>query len=320
MCRTSLTVVLALSFIAATASAAPWTPTAPADDASGVVATYSGTTGTPSDEAPDSHGKMTDRSWFNLPAVVDGVRIQSDNDRVVYKPTTALDRNTVVTVGGSSDWAFSIDINQTSTFDPAGWKNRYFSINGGHVVGEHVDVIEMYALPTVENTFQLRTGDGWSSEYVYPGWHTWQVYFDASAGTYQVSVDDTVLLAAANPIDAGASTAIQLIIGQNWDHYGSTWEGDNVYLAEIREPELCEPGDADGDGDVDDDDLSLLLANWGGDVDCTQGEFSGVAPVNDDDLSLLLANWTGSLPAAVPEPTAMAILAAGALILSRRKK
>ena len=51
------------------------------------------------------------------------------------------------------------------------------------------------------------------------------------------------------------------------------------------------PGDADGDGDVD-----------------------------DNDLSLLLANWTGSPAAAVPEPVTMAALAAGALILSRRRK
>ena len=83
----------------------------------------------------------------------------------------------------------------------------------------------------------------------------------------------------------------------------------------------CDPGDADGDGDVDDDDLSLLLANWGSETaGCGQGEFSDAPPVNDDDLSLLLANWTGSPPAAVPEPTAMAILAAGTLILARRSR
>ena len=82
----------------------------------------------------------------------------------------------------------------------------------------------------------------------------------------------------------------------------------------------CSPGDADFDGDVDDDDLSLVLANWGQDTDCAHGEFSGTAPVNDDDLSLLLANWTGPLSAAVPEPATMAILAAGALILSRPRK
>ena len=82
----------------------------------------------------------------------------------------------------------------------------------------------------------------------------------------------------------------------------------------------CNPGDADRDGDVDDDDLSLLLANWGSDVDCTKGEFSGAAPVNDDDLSLLLANWTGSQDAAVPEPaTVMLLVGACALLKLRRK-
>ena len=98
----------------------------------------------------------------------------------------------------------------------------------------------------------------------------------------------------------------------------------NAGLAEVRfnlPGTACDPGDADRDGDVDDDDLSLLLANWGADVDCTKGEFSGVAPVNDDDLSLLLANWTGPLVAAVPEPTTMILisLAAPALLKLRRK-
>jgi len=82
----------------------------------------------------------------------------------------------------------------------------------------------------------------------------------------------------------------------------------------------CNPGDADRDGDVDDDDLSLLLANWGGDVDCTKGEFSGTPPVEDDDLSLLLANWTGSQDAAVPEPAMVGLVALGALAMLRRKR
>ena len=83
----------------------------------------------------------------------------------------------------------------------------------------------------------------------------------------------------------------------------------------------CNPGDADADGDVDDDDLSLLLANWASETaTCAEGEFSNVPPVNDDDLSLLLANWTGSQDAAVPEPATIVILAAGVLVLSRRRK
>ena len=97
----------------------------------------------------------------------------------------------------------------------------------------------------------------------------------------------------------------------------------NIGLSEVRfysgTAIVCDPGDADRDGDVDDDDLSLLLANWGGNVDCTKGEFSGASPVDDDDLSLLLANWTGAV-AAVPEPATMALIALGGVALLRRKR
>ena len=81
------------------------------------------------------------------------------------------------------------------------------------------------------------------------------------------------------------------------------------------------PGDAgDLDGDVDDDDLSLLLAGWGQDTDWGNGEFTGLAPVNDDDLSLLLSNWSPPSSGAVPEPTTVGLLVAGALLMFRGKR
>ena len=50
-------------------------------------------------------------------------------------------------------------------------------------------------------------------------------------------------------------------------------------------------GDADHSGHVDDHDLSLLLANWGLDIDWGGGEFNGIPPIGDDDLSLVLSHW-----------------------------
>ena len=103
----------------------------------------------------------------------------------------------------------------------------------------------------------------------------------------------------------------------------SDWGSTNVHRSFLTGLSVavsggpCDPGDADGDGDVDDDDLSLLLAHWGADTDCTYGEFNGLPPVNDDDLSLLLANWTGSLGRApIPEPVTMALMLLGASVLT----
>jgi len=94
-------------------------------------------------------------------------------------------------------------------------------------------------------------------------------------------------------------------------------------MAVVAEAVVPEPGlgDADFDGDVDDDDLSLLLANWGSETaGWGQGEFNSTLPVDDDDLSLLLANWTGPLPAAVPEPATIGLIALGGLALLRGKR
>ena len=122
-------------------------------------------------------------------------------------------------------------------------------------------------------------------------------------------------------VDAGS---VVFTVLRNESFVKNHTDSGNVGLSEVRFHSgtaiVCDPGDADQDGDVDDDDLSLLLANWGGNVDCTRGEFSGVSPVNDDDLSLLLANWTGALAAAVPEPATIGLIALGGLALLRRKR
>jgi T5SS/PEP-CTERM-associated repeat protein len=81
-------------------------------------------------------------------------------------------------------------------------------------------------------------------------------------------------------------------------------------------PLVRHPGDANGDGTVNINDLSVVLANYDKTgMSWSQGDFTGDGTVDIGDLSIILANYDKKFTAggikAVPEPSAIALLAAG---------
>lgn len=85
----------------------------------------------------------------------------------------------------------------------------------------------------------------------------------------------------------------------------------------------CWSGDADFSGQVDYVDLGVFATHYGAaGAGWGQGDFTGDRLVDYVDLGILATYYDGGTkpPAAVPEPTAIALLAlAGAAVLRRRR-
>ena len=101
------------------------------------------------------------------------------------------------------------------------------------------------------------------------------------------------------------------LMGGNWMMTGKGW-GD---------------GDFNGDGKVDGGDLALMGGNWMMRLMAwTDGDFNGGGKVDGGDLALMGGNWMWTRPAAppvgqaLPEPTVALLLAAGGIVLWRRRQ
>ncbi len=158
--------------------------------------------------------------------------------------------------------------------------------------------------------------------FVDPTTNTWDAVIDDGTYSYDSSVDYAGTLGYR-----GTTTSGQIkFMGRTYAELG-IYEEIAFSLDALLISQVNIPGDATGDGVVNEFDAQRLATNWGANVDVTweMGDFDGDGLVGPSDASILAAHWgygTGGEGNPVPEPSAMAMLLAAALVglVARRRR
>ena len=154
-------------------------------------------------------------------------------------------------------------------------------------------------------------GSSWNLSYVGPNNLPSYTYhaFVYNNGTMQ-DLNNLVSAPGWTLEEATAINASGQIVGYGINSSGYT---DAFLLTPLQ------PGDANGDGRVDINDLTIVLANFGQTgMTWSQGDFTGDGTVDVNDLTIVLSNFgygvNAAAPSAVPEPSALALLALALLV------
>ncbi|MFN3168830.1 MAG: PEP-CTERM sorting domain-containing protein [Phycisphaeraceae bacterium] len=151
------------------------------------------------------------------------------------------------------------------------------------------------------------------------------VFFQADINT-----DDYSLITADEVLVPTGANAAFVEFSQSIGPIGTGPAGEDWFAGLVLIDDLVlqtkAPGDTDGDGDIDDTDLGTIFSSYTGPVGAAGGKTSLDGDtdldgdVDDTDLGTAFSGYTGPLgPAAVPEPTSLALLGLGGLFLSRRR-
>jgi len=201
----------------------------------------------------------------------------------------------------------------------------FFRTTGTTTVAE----VGVYNVTVGEYPTDLQSGIMYANE-----WHNYAALVDVPARSIEVFIDEVSrgeirLDDIINPNTLERPFAGIALSGAAVSVGYCTSDGDRFWSDNFQvgspDPPGQLPGDADNNGVVNAADAAILAANWLQPVEggASQGDFNGDKVVDDLDASILAAHWVyGGAAAAVPEPSGLALAAAGLVCLGllRRRR
>jgi len=203
----------------------------------------------------------------------------------------------------------------------------FLMVEGGRIDhAAHSNQLERVVFETIEFANAVQAGLDWAS-----GREDTLVLVtaDHETGGLEVLANNGAGVFPDVSWSSGTHTAANVPVyawGPNAELVYATMDNTDLFAVATCDDLAALPPDVNRTGDVGIGDLCVLAGNWHqADRTWSQGDFSGDDFVGMGDLAIMAGHWgwidpAGAPPAApLPEPATAALLAAGALALSRRR-